>query len=117
MSLIKVKVVDTTVTNRSGVSKRGKPYSINSQENVFFELNGEVRKNPINLPDGVSAYSAGMYTFDPVSCLIVGRYGFEFDGFKEIKLIPVSSSSLSTVTDSQTETMEPENHKKPLKFG
>lgn len=89
MSLIKVKVTDTHVSNRSGVSQKGKPYSINSQENVYFELNGEIRKIPLNLPDGVGPYSPGMYTYDPVSNLRVGRYGFEFDGFSEIKLVPV----------------------------
>jgi hypothetical protein len=88
MSLIKVKVIDSQIQNRTGVSAKGKPYSINSQENVFFELNGEVRKVPVNLPDGVSAYLPGEYQFDPVANLRVGRFGFEFDTYKEIKLIP-----------------------------
>lgn len=90
MSLLKVKVFDTHVSNRSGVSSKAKPYSINSQDNVYFEINGEVRKVPVNLPDGVSAYAPGIYTFDPVTCLRVGRYGFEFDSFAEIKLVPAS---------------------------
>lgn len=98
MSLIKVKVVDTTVTNRSGVSTKGKPYSINSQDHIFFELNGEVRKVPLNLPDGVSAYAVGNYTYDPVPNLRVGRFGFEFDGYSEMKLVPVANSITSMNT-------------------
>lgn len=97
MSLIKVKVLDSQISNRSGVSTKGKPYSINSQENIVFELNSEVRKVAINLKDGVSAYAPGLYTFDPASCLRVGRFGFEFDQYAEIKLVPVSSSTLSKV--------------------
>lgn len=95
MSLIKVKVIDTKVTNRSGVSTKGKAYSINSQENVFVELNGEVRKMPLNLPDGVSAYAPGQYTIDPVILLRLDRFSrLEVDGFVEIKLTPVIGSAI-----------------------
>ena len=93
MSFIKVKVLDTHVTNRSGLSKAGKPYSINSQENVFVELNGEVRKMPLNLSDGTSAYVPGNYTIDPVTILRLDRFSrLEVDGYAEIKLLPVSGS-------------------------
>lgn len=95
MSLIKVKVTDTHVTNRSGVSTKGKPYSMNTQDNVFVELNSEVRKMPLNLPDGVSAYAPGNYTIDPVTLLRLNNYSrLEVDGYVEIKLTPVIGAAI-----------------------
>ena len=110
MSLIKVKVIDTEVRKREGVSTKGKPYSIRSQENIFVELNGEVRKVPINLADDASAFAPGQYTIDPSKLLMVGRFGFEFDRFRTIELVPVPSSQLTGVVEI------PRDDKKPV-FG
>lgn len=93
MSLIKVKVQDTHISNRSGISKAGKPYQINSQD-IIVELNGEVRRVPLTLPDNVGAYAPGNYTIDPIDMIVVGRFGFEFNRFQEIKLNPVSVAAV-----------------------
>lgn len=96
MSLIKVKVIDTTITTAEGVSSKGKSYKINSQQ-ILAELNGEVRRVEINLADNASAYAPGNYTIDPVTMIQVGRYGFEFKRYSEINLVPVQSSTISTM--------------------
>jgi hypothetical protein len=92
MSLIKVKVIDTTISVREGISSKNKPYRINSQE-ILVELAGEVRRVPLNLPDNVGAYAPGNYTIDPINLITIGRYGFEFNRFSEIHLIPEKLSS------------------------
>jgi hypothetical protein len=94
MSLIKVKVIDTTLTTREGLSKNNKPYKMNSQS-IIVEFDGEVRKVELTLPDNVSAYAPGNYTIDPIELIAIGRYGFEFKRFHEIKLVPVSGSVAS----------------------
>ena len=92
MSLIKVKVLDPTVSVREGLSKANKPYKINSQC-IVAELNGEVRKVDINLPENTSGYLPGDYTIDPLTMITVGRYGFEFARFVDIKLEPVTKAN------------------------
>ncbi len=94
MSLIKVKVINSEIKKREGLSKAGKPYKINFQE-IVCELNQEVRKVDLTLLEGAGAYSPGNYTIDPVDMIEVGRFGFEFARFKEIKLTPVSSSGVT----------------------
>jgi hypothetical protein len=93
MSVLKVKVLDTEISHREGVAtKSGKPYSIDSQENIYIELNNEVRRLPINLPKGASAYAPGNYTIDLTKLVTVGRFGLEMVPFAEIKLIPASGN-------------------------
>lgn len=93
MSLnLKVKVIDTSVSTRSGVAKAsGKPYSIKTQDNVFVEMGGEVRRMPITLFENVSPYSPGNYTMDIEGHLTLNRFDvLEFRPFVEYKLDPVS---------------------------
>jgi len=98
MTLIKVKVKDIEISVREGKSeKTGKPYKIRSQD-IIVELNDEVRKLPLNLPEDASAYSPGNYTIDPIEMIEIGRFGFEFARFKEIKLTPVPGSNMSSIT-------------------
>jgi hypothetical protein len=93
MSILKAKVIDSTVTTREGVSaKTGKPYKMRSQE-IIVELNGEVRRLPITLQDNASPYSAGNYTIDILKHITVGAYGFEFQRFANIELVAVSSAN------------------------
>lgn len=94
MTLIKVKVLSTEIEKREGVSpKTNKPYTIRSQD-VICEFDGEVRKVPINLAENVGAYQVGNYTIDPYELIQIGRYGFEFARFKEIKLTPVQVAAV-----------------------
>jgi hypothetical protein len=100
MSLIKVKVIDTTISVREGISAKGKPYKISSQE-ILVELNDEVRRVPLNLPDNASAYLPGAYTIDAIKLLTIGRFGFEFNRFEEIKLTPVLAAETSQLFKKQ----------------
>ena len=98
MSLLNITVNNETITKREGISaKTNKPYSLYSQE-VVIELNGEIRKVPINRPDEKKYYPAGNYTLDPVSLLRVGRFGLELDNYKEIELVSVPLKLVNTQT-------------------
>jgi Helix-destabilising protein len=95
MSVINVKVKDTFITVREGLSKLGKPYKISSQD-IFLEMNDEVRKARINLADNIDAYGVGSYTLDPVSLLTVDQYGsLALQPYADIKLVPVAESAKS----------------------
>jgi hypothetical protein len=83
--MLKLRVVDTYLETRRG-EKNGRPWSITSQPNCFLEIDGEVRKFPVNIEDGKPAYNPGMYTFDGEKLLTVGRYGLEVDRFKSLNL-------------------------------
>lgn len=92
MSLIKVKVLDTQLTPKNGVTSKGKAYSLNIQENVFLELNGEVRRVPLTLQVGVSAYAPGHYTLDLNDHAKVGAFNrLEIDQYKPVELKPVAA--------------------------
>lgn len=94
MTLIKCKVQDTTLSTREGLSKAGKPYRIISQD-IIVELNGEVRRVPVNIQENASAYAVGNYTIDPTQMITIGRFGFEFNRFQDIKLTPVSPGNVA----------------------
>jgi Helix-destabilising protein len=94
MSLIKVKVLDNEVIVRNGVAKSGKPYELKIQPNVLVELNQETRYVQITLLDGHPPYQAGSYTLDPIELIEIGRFGFEFNRFKQINLYPVLSAAI-----------------------
>jgi hypothetical protein len=89
MSLVKAVVKDSFVSNRKGTSKAGNPFDINAQENIFIELNGEVRRLPINLQQNQSAYAPGEYGIDLSKYVTVGRYGLEIVPFANIQLEPL----------------------------
>lgn len=73
---IKVKVADTALRNSSGVSKTtGKEFNMNFQENVYIELNGEMRRFPLRIEKGQHPYAAGLYEFDPIPMLALSQYG------------------------------------------
>jgi hypothetical protein len=92
MSDLRVNVKDTEVSTFEGISTKGKPYKITKQENIFLDINGEIRKFPITLESNSSPYASGLYTFDPVSILEVGKFGLEIAKFKAIKLQPYQPS-------------------------
>ena len=94
MSNLKVKINDTETSTREGVSTKGKPYKIRTQDNVFIEINEEVRRLPLNLDENVSPYAPGVYSFDPASILRVGRFGLEVDNFKALHLVPVPAAGI-----------------------
>ena len=97
MSNLKITIKDTQTSTREGVStKTNKPYKMRTQDNVFLELNDEVRRFPLNLDDNVSPYAPGLYSFDPTAVLRVGRYGLEVDGFALIHLTPLPDVDKST---------------------
>jgi len=95
MPLIKIKVQDIFTTTRTGVAaKTGKAYKMTQQENVFVELNGEIRKIPVMLQENQQPFAAGNYSLNPLSLLRIGRFGFEVDGFKALELIPVQIAGI-----------------------
>lgn len=92
MSNLKVKVIDSHIETRNGVStKTGKPYTLITQPNVVVEFNNEVRLVPISLQDGHVPFSAGDYFLDPIELIQIGRFGFELNRFKQIELQPVQA--------------------------
>lgn len=91
MSYLNVKVSDTTVRIFDGVSAKGKPFQMRSQ-NVIVELDDEVRKIDISLQKDQQAFSVGRYTLDPASLLAFGKYGFEIKKFSEVVLVPVAAN-------------------------
>lgn len=94
MTLIKVKVTDSTVQTRNGQGKNGKPYTLHTQD-IIVELHDEIRKCPITLNEHGQGYPIGNYTIDPVELIAIGLYGFEFRRFHEIKLKPVQVNTLN----------------------
>jgi len=95
MSLIKVKVVDTQLTPKTGTTSKGKPYSLNIQENVFLELNGETRRVPLTLQHGVAPYAPGQYTLDLNDHAKIGNYNrLEIDQYKPVELKPVAVAGI-----------------------
>lgn len=71
---LKVKIIDTYVENRTGKSKSGKDYSLNTQINCFLEINGEVRKFPQVLQSGQQPYAPGLYEFNADEMLTLNAY-------------------------------------------
>jgi len=96
MSLLTVVVQDTEINTRSGISARNnKPWTLRIQENVFVDLNGEIRRMSVTLPDNKPPYPPGKYTLDVVSLLQMGGFNrLEINGYSEIKLVPVAVSAV-----------------------
>ena len=91
--MLKIKVIDTFVENRSGTSKSGKAFNFNQQLNVFVELNGEVRKIPQILESGQQPYQVGNYFLDIEKHITVNQFGnLIVEPFANLVLTPVSSS-------------------------
>lgn len=91
MSNIKVKVLDNHTSTREGVSSKGKPYRMTTQENIMVELGGEVRRLPITMADNQKPFEPGEYELDASTLLAIGRYGFEIKPFNQIELMRVVS--------------------------
>lgn len=77
MSHIKVKITDTQIIHKSGVSKAGKKYAFDQQENIFVEKDGEIRRVPIALNEEQKPFSPGVYTIDESKIYRIGSFGFE----------------------------------------
>jgi hypothetical protein len=86
--MLKIKILDSQLETRRG-EKNGRAWSITSQPNCLLEIDGEVRKFPVNIDDGKPAFQPGYYTFDAEKLLTVGRFGLEVDRFKSLNLQPV----------------------------
>jgi hypothetical protein len=89
MSIIKVKVVDEYIEEKSW-EKNGKSGVMRFQNNVFHDFKGETRKVPIQLQKDQKPYAPGQYTFDTDSLLAIGRYGYEVDRFAPVVLVPAA---------------------------
>jgi len=91
--MLKIKVTDTFVENRSGTAKgSGKPYSFNQQINIFVELNGEVRRFPQIIEQGKQPYPVGNYQLDAEKYLRVNDFGnLVVEPFAHFELVPVTS--------------------------
>ncbi|MDD4972595.1 MAG: single-stranded DNA-binding protein [Paludibacter sp.] len=94
MSLLNLRISSTETSAKSGISnKSGKPYAF-KQQTAFVEINDETRKIDVTLADGEPPYPVGKYTLDVLDYVVVGRFGFEFDRFKPLKLVPASVSAI-----------------------
>jgi hypothetical protein len=71
---MKVIIESSAVRNRSGVSAKGRPYSMNIQRGL---LKGERSAGEIEiiLDDGQQPYPEGEYTFDWERCITIGSFG------------------------------------------
>lgn len=97
MSLnLKVKVNDLTTSVREGIAKSsGKPYKITTQDNVFIEMGGEIRRMPITLPDQTSPYAPGMYILDIEKLLTLNRFDqLEFRPFARYDLTATKANAI-----------------------
>lgn len=117
MSLnLKVKVIDNTTSTRSGIAKAsGKPYTIRTQDNVFVEMGGEVRRMPFTLNENESPHAPGYYTMDIENHLTLNRFNaLEIRPFVEYQLVPISQKSV--VDDAGLSSISL-NKTKEMKFG
>jgi hypothetical protein len=71
--MLTITIKSTQTTTKSGVSAKGKPYSITEQEG-FIELNDERRKLRVPLADGAAPFPVGDYHVGDGS-FFVGDYG------------------------------------------
>lgn len=71
---IKAEVRNLEVITKSGVSKRGKPYSIREQAAMVSLPSGEVRRITLTLDDDAEALPLGQYEPKP-SAFYVGGFG------------------------------------------
>ena len=81
MSLLKIAFPSEKITIKSGVSKRGKDYSLRLQHGLVTLPNGEIRKVEISLGDERPAFPANKpLSFDLGKVISVSAYGqFEID--------------------------------------
>lgn len=91
---LNVIIEDTYTRPRSGEYKNGSKFNYVQQENVYVELNHEVKKIPLRLAENQPPYPAGKYTLRAKSLLRFGPYNLEVDGFKPFELIPVQSVAI-----------------------
>jgi hypothetical protein len=88
--MFKIKVADTFVENRSGTSKSGKPYSFNQQPNIYIEINGEVRRFPQIIEEGMQPYQAGNYQLDIEKHCRINDFGsLVIEPYARYQLVPV----------------------------
>lgn len=91
--MFKIKVADTFIDNKSGVSKKsGKPYSFNEQPNIYIEINGEVRRFPQVIEQGKQPYPAGTYQLDIEKHCRINDFGnLVIESYASYQLIPVAA--------------------------
>jgi hypothetical protein len=91
--MLKVSVKSDVVTTRDGVSKKGTPYQIRSQNDSYVQIGMEIRKFEISLDQGQSPYPVGDYLLDVDSMVTVGRFGsIEMRPFINPVLRPVNAA-------------------------
>jgi len=91
---INIIIEDTYTRPRSGEYKNGTKFNYVQQENVYVELNHEVKKIPLRLSENQPPYTAGKYTVRAKSLLRFGPYNLEVDGFKPMELIPAQLAGI-----------------------
>lgn len=92
--MLKVKVVDTELLSRSGMSKAGKPYSFTQQVNIFVEVGGEVRRFPQIIEEGKQPYPAGNYALDVEKHLRINDFGdLIIERYARFQFVPVPVAS------------------------
>lgn len=94
-----LKVNSLSLSKREGVTGAGKPWVIYSQDDCTLQINGELRKFPVNVADPTQLHPVGSYLLDVDPIVVVGKYGLEIDRYAPLPLSPyvpsVASASAS----------------------
>lgn len=93
MAILNVRVRSLEVSVREG-EKNGRKWRMRTQNECFVQLNGEVRRLPMNLQDEQHAYEIGEYTLDVTPMIEIGRYGLEFNRYAPMDLKPVIAPAI-----------------------
>lgn len=89
--MINIEIKSQETRTKSGVSKKGKPYSITEQFGWVTLANGETRRVVIALEDGALPYASGRYELHRDSLYVDG---FGQLALGRLKLVPVSAASV-----------------------
>lgn len=90
--ILRAEVESDFVDERSGVSAKGKDYSIRSQKVWVFFNSKYPKEMQLNLEDKQPAYRPGLYEFDLLPALEVGDFGrLVIDG-RKLRLSPVANA-------------------------
>lgn len=91
--MVNAEVESDFVDERSGISAKGKQYSIRSQKIWAFLGSKFPKEATINLDEGQRPFKPGLYEFDLLPALDIGDFGrFVIDG-RRLVLVPVVAAA------------------------
>lgn len=89
---IKAEVESAFVDERSGISTKGKPYTIRSQKAWLFLGSKFPKESVLNLEEGQRPYSPGLYEIDLLPALDIGDFGRIVVDGRRVILQPVTAA-------------------------